>query len=276
MPDRPFRTAAAYYCARPPYSDALRPTLRSRLGWSGQGRLLDVGSGPGTIALELASEFAEVVALDPEPAMLAQGRLHSHADLNIRWVEGRAEDIRVLGLTGFVAVTFGQSLHRTDRESVIDTVHEILNPGGALVLIHHTLRGFGLPDPDALHVQRPAAPAGVPEIPYSIVWEALDHYLEYIPGLPTEPSERHDAALERSIFKGYEKLVLPGRRDVIRTPEGVVDMFLSTSFAAPERFGDRLDAFRDELLEKLRAVAPDGNLWEWPGDTEVLVAIKRG
>jgi hypothetical protein len=51
-------------------------------------------------------------------------------------------------------------------------------------------------------------------------------------------------------------------------------MYLSTSFAAPQRFGDRFDAFRAELVNALRRATPVGMFWEWPGDTEVLVGLK--
>lgn len=116
---------------------------------------------------------------------------------------------------------------------------------------------------------------GIPEIPYDIVWEAIRRYIGFVPQPPSPDVERHDAVLARSSFQRRERLVLPGRTDVIRTPESVVGMYLSTSFAAPERFGDQLDAFRAELLDALRRETPTGTFWEWPGDTEVLLGLKR-
>ncbi len=51
---------------------------------------------------------------------------------------------------------------------------------------------------------------------------------------------------------------------------------LSTSFAAPEVFGDRLDEFRAELRDRLRdAAGASGKFLENPGDTEVLIARRR-
>jgi hypothetical protein len=37
---RPYREAARYYHARPPYSADLRPVLAAKLGWNASGRLL--------------------------------------------------------------------------------------------------------------------------------------------------------------------------------------------------------------------------------------------
>jgi hypothetical protein len=69
--------------------------------------------------------------------------------------------------------------------------------------------------------------------------------------------------------------VLPGRADLVRSVEDVIDNYLSTSFAAPDLFGDRLQEFRSELTGILAQHTDTGYFWEWPGDTEVLVAVKQ-
>jgi len=52
----------------------------------------------------------------------------------------------------------------------------------------------------------------------------------------------------------------------------VVAGYYSTSFAAPSRFGVRRAQFEAALRALLRARAPDGLFWDWPGDTEILLA----
>ena len=274
MIDRPFRSAARYYRERPPYSADLRAVLTARLSWDGSGRLLDVGCGPGTVALDLAPAFHEVVALDPEPEMLAEGRAASTFE-HVHWVEGGAEDIPGLGLGWFQAVTLGQSLHRTDRDRTLSIVHDVLQPGGAMLLIHHVVRGFGMPERPGVTFSAPRGPDGVPPIPYEVIWDAIERYTGYVPSTPAADEERYGALLRRSVFGGCEELVLPGRADVVRTPESVLAMFFSTSFAAPARFGGRLDEFRAEILSALRGLTKTGTFWDWPGDTEVLLARRR-
>ena len=39
----------------------------------GNGRLLDAGCGPGVLTVRLAHLFGQVVGLDPDAAMLAEG-----------------------------------------------------------------------------------------------------------------------------------------------------------------------------------------------------------
>ncbi|HKE75438.1 MAG TPA: hypothetical protein VKB57_17575 [Acidimicrobiales bacterium] len=69
-----YRGSAAHYLrGRPRYSAELAPTLRRELGLDGHGRLLDAGCGLGVLAVELAGLFDEVVGLDPDAAMLAEG-----------------------------------------------------------------------------------------------------------------------------------------------------------------------------------------------------------
>src|SRR5262245_15321552 len=96
-----YQGSAAYYMrGRPAYSPALVPTLVAELGLDGSGRLLDVGCGPGVLALALATRFAEVIALDPDAEMLAEGARRAAAAgiSRIHWVQALAEDIPKLGL----------------------------------------------------------------------------------------------------------------------------------------------------------------------------------
>src|SRR5262249_21243902 len=126
-----YRGSAAYYArGRPPYSRALASTLAAEVGLDGVGRLLDVGCGPGTISIELAHRFEEVIGLDPDEDMLAAAadRAAAAGIDTIRWVHALAEDIPTLDLGRFRLVTFGQSFHWTERERVAEAVFEILEP----------------------------------------------------------------------------------------------------------------------------------------------------
>ena len=262
MRERPYRFAARYYPARAPYSAELRPRLSAELGWDGTGRLLDVGCGPGIVARELAPSFAEVIGLDPEEEMLAEARAITRATPRIRWVRGRAEDLPSLALGRFAAVTLAQSFHWTDRAAVAEVVYESLIPGGAMVLIHHEPAS---PPPQSV---RPPHP----RIPHELINDALVRYLGR-GKQPWDPNrERHDVFLKRTRFGAPARLMLPGRSDLVRTVDEVIDAYLGTSFAAPELFGDRLDEFRAELAATLHARTDTGLYWDWPGDTEILIA----
>ena len=139
-----YQGSAAYYaCGRPPYSRALAKTLVAEVGLDSSGRLLDIGCGPGVLAIELADCFAEVIGLDPDTEMLAEGaRRAAEGKIDhIRWVQALAEDLPGFDLGKFQLVTFGQSFHWIERERVAETVYEFLEPGGALAVITHAHEG---------------------------------------------------------------------------------------------------------------------------------------
>jgi SAM-dependent methyltransferase len=58
---------------RPAYSPELEAVLAREAGLDGSGRLLDVGCGPGVLAVRLAHLFGQAVGLDPDADMLAEG-----------------------------------------------------------------------------------------------------------------------------------------------------------------------------------------------------------
>ena len=277
---RPYREAARYYGARPPYSAALRPALARRLLWDGTGRLLDIGCGPGVVALELVASFRQVVGLDPEESMLIEARAATplSAQDKVRWVQARAENIPALNLGRFQAVTFGQSFHWTDRNSVAEAVYDSLVPGGSMLLIHHEAPSFGPGVPSSIG---PGEPDGTPQgpahppIPHEVVEHVLVRWLGRGKPPPDPSWEPYEDLLARSSFGPPERLLLPGRADLIRTVDEVIDNYLSTSFAAPDLFGDRLPQFRSALASELRQHTDTGCFWEWPGDTEVLIATRR-
>lgn len=275
---RPYREAARYYWARPPYSAELRPALAEKLGWDGTGSLLDIGCGPGVVALQLAASFAQVIGLDPEEAMLTEARAATPAWAEgVRWVQGRAEDIPALNLVRFQAVTLAQSFHWTQKDAVVEIVYDCLEPLGSMILIHHDASSFGPGEPSSIGMaDATASPALLhPPIPHEVIEEALVRWLGRGKPPPDPNREPYRSMLARTRFGPPESLTLPGRADLVRTVDEVIDGYLSTSFAAPDLFGDRLPDFRAELSATLSKHTTTGRFFEWPGDTEVLIATKR-
>ena len=256
-------TAPYYTVGRPSYSAHLCDTLTRELGLDGRGRLLDVGCGPGTLALELSPLFDEIVGLDPEPGMLDEARRAAAARGldEARWVKGVAEDIDRLAVGPCRVVTFGQSFHRTDRLRVSDLVYDVLEPGGAIVLVCHTVEGRARP-PDT----------GYPEIPHDEIEALVQRYLGPRPA--DAAAERWEVTLSKSRFGGATVVFAPGRPDLLRDVDSVVAGYFSMSWAAPRHFGDEARNFEGDLRMLLLDHAPEGVFWDWPGDTEIVYATK--
>jgi ubiquinone/menaquinone biosynthesis C-methylase UbiE len=265
-----YRGSAPFYASgRPPYSRALVPTLAAELDLDGSGRLLDIGCGPGVLAIALAGRFAEATGLDPDAQMLAEGaRRAAEAGINnIGWVQALAEDIPTLDLGRFRLVTFGQSFHWTDRERVAEAVYDILEPGGALALIAHEHDGR----------PQPSGP-GQPPIPHDAIRALIDRYLgprrRAGQGFASLPADRYEDALARTRFGAPRQIFCPGRPDIVQDIDGVLANYFSTSFAAPHLFGERRAQFEADVRAELAAHSPSGLFWDWPGDTLILLASK--
>jgi SAM-dependent methyltransferase len=262
--------AAPYYArGRPPYSSLLVPTLEAEVGLDGSGRLLDVGCGPGILTIELAGSFDAAIGLDPDADMLAEGarRARDAGVEHVRWVRAVAEDIPLLDLGTFKLVTFGQSFQWTDRERVAEAVYDILEPDGAVALIVHAHEGR----------PQPRGP-GYPPIPHDEIRALIRRYLgrrrRAGQGFGSDPPDRYEDALARTRFGAPRSVFAAGRPDIVRDIDSVVAGCFSTSYAAPHLFGDRRAAFEADLRALLAACSPNGLFWDWPGDTEIVIARK--
>lgn len=267
-----FAGAAAHYArGRLPYAPGLGPALAAALGLDGTGRLLDVGCGPGTVALLLAGYYAEVVGLDPDEDMLAEARgtaeartaaEKSHVDMT--WVQGMAEDLPA-GLGEFTTITFGQSFHWMDRDRVAAAAVGMLAPGGAIVHIAD-LKGEDRSTGDLPH----------PPVPYDAIADLVREHLGPVRRagrgfLPDGTPGGEGEVFARAGLDGPEHVIVPGGEMVTRTVDDVVAWVFSTSSSAPHLFAERLDAFEADLRALLAAASDGGRLAERLPSTDAVV-----
>ena len=263
--------AAHYRHGRPAYSPQLEAVLTEELGLNGTGRLLDGGCGPGILTVRFAHLFEEAVGLDPDPEMLAEGRglAEERGFTNIRWVRARAEDLPAAAPGPYRLMTFGQSFHWTDEARVAEVVYDMLESGGALALIVHTVEG------------RPVPPSpGPPPIPHAEIKALVEAYLGSArragQGIAPVRTHRFEDVLVRTRFGEPRSVFAPGIPNLLRDSESVLSGYFSMSSSAPHLFGDRVDDFAAEVRELLTSRSPEGIFWDWPGDTEVILARKSG
>lgn len=282
-----FDGAAPYYVrGRLPYAPGLAAAVAAALELDGRGRLLDVGCGPGTVTLALAPYVEEAVGVDPDAGMLAEAarRAERAGTPGVRWHAARAEELPA-GLGAFRAVTFAQSFHWTDRDRVAATVRDMLEPGGACVLIADakTADGTATAAPRAPHAPAgPPAPApasastSAPAPPYEAIAALVRRYLGprrragqgvLVHGTPGG----EEAVLARAGFGRRERLVVPGGEVVRRDEDSLVAWTLSRSDSAPHLFGGRLAAFEEDLRGLLRDALAGGAFAEHLPDTEVRI-----
>ncbi|HZP71959.1 MAG TPA: class I SAM-dependent methyltransferase [Gaiellaceae bacterium] len=261
--------ARHYRAGRPAYSPQLEALLAAELELDGSGRLLDCGCGPGMLTVRLARLFEEVVGLNPDEEMLAEGR-RAACELaveNIRWVRALAEDLPGAAPGPYRVVTFGQSFHWMDEERVAETVYDLLEPGGALALVVHAVEGRPAPESP-----------GPPPIPHAEIGAIVDRYLGPTKragrGVAPVRTHRFEDVLVRTRFGAPRSLFARGIPDLVRDTESVLSGYFSMSSSAPHLFGDRVDDFARDVRALLAACSPSGRFWDWPGDTEVILVRK--
>jgi ubiquinone/menaquinone biosynthesis C-methylase UbiE len=254
-----FAGAAEYYeRGRLPYAPGLADAIARSLALDGRGRLLDVGCGPGTVALRLAPLFAAIVGLDPDPDMLAHAS-RAAARLGIRnasWVCQRAEALPA-GLGSFRAVSFAASFHWMDRPRVASTVATMLDPGGAVVQV----------DAPGYRPEELAAEARQGSLPFPPPPdEALDQLRrDYLgtdrragQGIRNTSPDGEDQVFQQAGFLPAETVTVPDQRAVERTADDVVALVFSTSSTAPHLFGDRHQDYEQDVRQILAHASPSG------------------
>ncbi|MCA1823060.1 MAG: class I SAM-dependent methyltransferase [Mycobacteriales bacterium] len=264
-------TAKYYVKGRITYAPQTAERLAAVLELNGSGRLLDVGTGPGDVALALAPYFDEVIGVDPDPEMLAQARSRARAlgANNVQWLELRSEDLSP-DLGSFRVAAFGQSFHWMDRELVAGVVYELLEPGGYFV---------------HLNAQDGDAPADVEpggrRVPFDDIAALVRRYLGPVRRagqgrLPQGTPDDEAAVLAAAGFAGETEIALPGGELMQRSVDDVVAWVFSRSGSAPHLFGDGVDQFERELRQLLSATSLDGMFVDPRPDTIVRVWQKPG
>jgi len=263
--DRSLYEGTAWYYARfrPQYPPSLVTILRENFGLDGTGRLLDLGCGPGPVALALAHLFREVVAIDPDDGMRAEGeRLARERGIdNIEWRFGGSMDLSP-ALGQFNLVTMGNSFHWMDRARTLDALYDLVTDGGGIAVV-----GEGAPIPPPPMTRWRAAITAVLKTYLGdrpLPWES--------PGPPLL-AERHESYIARSRFKdlaSYQESF-----DVEWTIESMLGNLYSTSFCSRRVLGDRVDAFERDLRAAILAVEPVGILKGEPPEFFAYMAWKR-
>ncbi len=179
VPEVDFGRAACDYAQhRPGFPTAFFDRVKGfGLGVAGQ-RVLDLGTGTGTLACGFAERGCEVVGLDPSPEMLAEAaRAAAAMSLSVRWVKGWAEST---GLHDeFDIVCAGQCWHWFDRPRAAAEAMRLLRVGGHVLIAYFSY----LPLPDSVGAATEAI-----VLKYNPTWTWAGHdgrHSEFVPELLT-------------------------------------------------------------------------------------------
>lgn len=116
------------------------PELFDRLAGMGAGRagqrVLDLGTGTGTLARGFALRGCQVTGIDPAEELLVQAReLDREAGVSVDYRVARAEDTGLPDVS-IELVAAGQCWHWFDRRGAAREARRLLAPGGHLAICH--------------------------------------------------------------------------------------------------------------------------------------------
>jgi SAM-dependent methyltransferase len=217
-----------YQRGRPGYpSDAVRGR-----GLPGSAAVLELGAGTGKLTRVLIDEFAQVIAVEPDPAMR---RWLAELGPRCELLAGTAEQIP-LANTSVDGVFVAEAFHWFAHERALTEIARVLRPGGVLVLMWNR-------------------PAGTIEPPIAAVEQLLEpHWPKDIEmPLDLDPSRFSYArdwpdAFVASAFEPLRELQMPNSQTVDR--DGLVAFFGSMGWIGdlpPEQLATLLGEVRSRL-----------------------------
>jgi len=247
-------TVALYEELRPPYPLEFFRSVAQRLKLSRQHALIDLGTGPGLLALGFAPYVGRTVGIDPEPAMIAAAcEAAVRAGVDFTLIEGRAETLPA-DIGSFDLVTIGRALHWMEREGTLALLERLVARDGSIAICGSSSSAADGRNPwldDYNTVRRAFSPARL--------WTESG-----------SGERRHrdlKAFFEDSSFQLKDLIKVEtshavGVRDLARR-------VLTYSSSSPEALGDKVDAMLRDVEDRLMPFARDGVI------AEALVAVAQ-
>lgn len=258
-----FRGTAWYYARfREGYPADFFDLIKRKFNLMKSDRILDLGCGTGQIAIPISSFVKEVVAMDPEVEMVAEGKNQAKAlgAQNIVWVEGGSGDLPGMQerLGSFNLVTIGTSFHWMNREKILNDLYEIITDNGGIAIVWNTSIWTKVPNDWQSAVK-------------TVIKKYLGEERRAGSGFYQTPSRGHEEIVKESRFKRME--LWKHHWTVSSSLDEVIGNLYSTSMANPYILGNNKEAFEEDLRETLLKINSSG-IFTSEGDLEAILAWK--
>ncbi|MGX1324789.1 SAM-dependent methyltransferase [Bradyrhizobium sp. USDA 377] len=248
-------TASLYEHLRPPYPSEFFRRVAHKLGLSKQSSLIDLGTGPGLLALGFAPYVGRIVGIDPEPAMLdAARRAAASAGHALTLIEGKAETLAP-DIGTFDVVTIGRALHWMDPEPTLARLDTLVAREGAIAICASFSATDGSnPWLDGYNeIRRRWSPAKL--------WEEA--------GRGTRTHRDLPAFFRDSAFQPTELVTVETSHTV--SVEDLTRRTLTYSSSSPDALGDNVEAMLNDVGEHLAPFSSNGVIAETIVSTAQIV-----
>jgi SAM-dependent methyltransferase len=246
-------TALFYEELRPPYPPEFFREVARQLKLSRHHALIDLGTGPGLLALGFAPYVGRITGVDPEPEMLAaanEAAARARADLKL--IEGKAETLPE-EIGAFDIVTIGRALHWMEREPTLARLERLVARDGVIAVCASVSapdgRNAWLDDYDA--ARRAWSPA--------TLWAESGS---------AERTHRDLAAFFRGSGLRVADLIRVDTTHEVSVHD-LARRVLTFSSSSPEALGDKVEAMLAEVKARLVPFSRNGIV------TETLVSVAQ-
>ena len=211
--------------------------MASRLGLTRQTNMLDVGCGPGNLAVGFAPFVGTCRAIDLEPEMLRIARATAaEANVSIQFEQMAVEELEAKD-GAFDFVTIGRALHWLAHEATLAVFEQAIAAGGRIAIC-------GSVTTDAPWVTR------FREVRRA--WSSDPDETRYRPDL--------DQWFQASRFRRLDEISVRSQTHV--TVDQLIGRALSFSITSPAVLGERRAEFESELRAALQEFVVDGLIKE--------------
>lgn len=235
-----FASTVEFYAQyREPYLPEFFRAVAERLGLDGHEALLDVGCGPGLLAIGFAPFVKQCTGLDPEPGMIeAAKEAAAQAQAQVAFQLGRIEDFATS--ESFDIITIGRALHWLDRPVALAVLEKIISAKGWVLICRPT------------SVETPNTPWVKPYQKLCHSWSEDPERKRY--------RVNTDEWFAGSRFRAVEQILVTATRHV--TIDDLVGRAFSRSTTSRAFMGDRQAEFAAEIRKVLEPFAHHGQLEE--------------
>jgi len=236
-----FASTVEFYARyREPYPPMFFKKVAEQIALRGDESLLDVGCGPGMLAIGFAPFVGSCTGLDPEPLMIAAAKdAAAEAGVALSLIHGRIEEFPMTQT--YDVITIGRAHHWLERAPTLAVLERILAHDSGHILICR-----------ASSVETPETPWVKPYRKVRSAWAsgpAEKHYR-------VDPSEW----FRDSCFSAVGETSVTERSQV--TIADLIGRALSRSNTSPEVVAGGQGKFETQIAEALEPFVQDGVLEE--------------
>ncbi len=224
-------------------------------------RILDLGCGTGQVALVMEGKCGEMVCLDSDPEMLKQAKKATKdSQIKLTWVNRGSQDLgkakENLGI--FKIATICRAFHWMNQKQVLEDLDALIDENGGIAIFGDGSFWTGR------------------EEWQQAVKRVVQKYLGKERRAGRDTFKELEEPWEKIIARSSFKFVKTQPVSIVRNwdVESIIGYLFSTSFAAPDHFGNQVNAFKRDTKEALLVINPKG-IFQENAVFSIILASKK-